>query len=108
MLLRKKWPAIRFSSMYRSAARDYEKQEDFLNAVAMLETTMPPEEAFGALQGMEKELGKKTPFRYGPRVIDLDLLLYGESVLPSPKEWLSSYSLPTTHYPLFVPHPRMH
>ena len=60
------------------------------------------------LRGIETKLKKSPPFKFGPRTIDLDLLLYGNKVIPSKGEWLRSYTLPATSYKLIVPHPRMH
>ena len=55
------------------------------------------------LQKIEHVLGKATPFPFGPRTIDLDLLLYGNLVISS-----SSYKLQATSYELVIPHPRLH
>jgi len=93
-LLLKTWPGTRFSSVYRSTAREYEEQEDFLNAVALIETMQNPEEVLRILVEIERALGKNLPFRFGPRTIDLDLLLYDNRVLESST--------------LILPHPRMH
>jgi 2-amino-4-hydroxy-6-hydroxymethyldihydropteridine diphosphokinase len=93
-LLRTYWPGIRFSSVYRTQAREFEEQPDFLNAVAMIETDQTPEEIHTGLAEIERKLGKAPPFRFGPRTIDLDLLLYGDLVLKEKT--------------LMIPHPRMH
>jgi len=92
--LAQKWPEIRFSALYSTAPREYEEQDTFINAVAYIETDDPPDEVANALNKIERNLGKKTPFRYGPRTIDLDLLLYGDEVISSDR--------------LTVPHPHMH
>ena len=60
------------------------------------------------LREIEAVLKKSPPFKFGPRTIDLDLLLYGDSIIPSKKEWMRNYKLPATSYKLMVPHPRMH
>lgn len=93
-LLRARWPAIRFSPVYRTTAREVTDQDDFLNAVAMLDTDEPPEAIAHHLRGIERTLKKAPPFKFGPRTIDLDLLLYGNQVIETPE--------------LTVPHPRMH
>jgi 2-amino-4-hydroxy-6-hydroxymethyldihydropteridine diphosphokinase len=93
-ILRETWPEIRFSSVYRTAPREREDQPEFLNAVAVVETDESPEEIFQTLQEIEHALGKAPPFRYGPRTIDLDLLLYGNRVQDA--------------LALTLPHPRMH
>ncbi|HVM17693.1 MAG TPA: 2-amino-4-hydroxy-6-hydroxymethyldihydropteridine diphosphokinase [Gaiellaceae bacterium] len=73
----------------------YEDQPRFLNAVAALETTLPPRELLDRLLAVERELGRtRGGPRFGPRTIDLDLLLHGDRVVDEPG--------------LTVPHPRLH
>jgi 2-amino-4-hydroxy-6-hydroxymethyldihydropteridine diphosphokinase len=72
----------------------YADQPRFLNAAAALETELEPRELLERLLAMERSLGRtRTGPRYGPRTIDLDLLLYGERVVDEPG--------------LRVPHPRL-
>ena len=74
----------------------YEDQPRFLNAAARVETTRSPRELLALLLQVERELGRvrgEGP-RYGPRTIDLDLLLYGGETIDEPG--------------LEVPHPRLH
>jgi 2-amino-4-hydroxy-6-hydroxymethyldihydropteridine diphosphokinase len=74
----------------------YENQPRFLNGAAALETELPPRKLLERLLAIEQQLGRirrDTP-RYGPRTIDLDLLLYGQETLAEPG--------------LTVPHPRLH
>jgi len=82
------------SSLYRSAPAGYADQPDFLNAVAKLETRLPPRELFAWLQQIERAHGRVRSFRDAPRTLDLDLLLYGAEQIDTPT--------------LTVPHPRMH
>lgn len=93
-LLKKKFPVTRFSSVYRTAPVGYADQVDFLNAVALVETSDSPETIIKSLQLIERVMKKETPFRYGPRTIDLDFLLYGSSSIQEPD--------------LVIPHPNMH
>jgi 2-amino-4-hydroxy-6-hydroxymethyldihydropteridine diphosphokinase len=92
--LRREFHAIRFSSVFRTEAREVKEQPDFLNAVALFETDLAPKDILRKLKTIEKQLGKAPPFRFGPRTIDLDLLLYDDMVLEDPS--------------LTLPHPRMH
>ncbi len=92
VLLRKEWLEVHFSSVYRTAAREVSDQPDFLNAIAHIQTTQNPQEVVPILQSIEKQLGKAPPFRFGPRTIDLDLLLYDNLVLNDE---------------IIIPHPRM-
>jgi 2-amino-4-hydroxy-6-hydroxymethyldihydropteridine diphosphokinase len=69
-------------------------QPRFLNGVVALETTLAARELLDLLLDVERELGRVRTERWGPRVIDLDLLLYGDETLDAPG--------------LRVPHPRLH
>ncbi len=74
---------------------DYLDQPRFLNAAAALDTTLSPRELLDALLEVERSLGRtREGPRFGPRTIDLDLLLYGDESLEKPG--------------LTVPHPRLH
>jgi 2-amino-4-hydroxy-6-hydroxymethyldihydropteridine diphosphokinase len=70
-------------------------QPRFLNAAALLETELPPRELLERLLAVERRLGRtRTGPRFGPRTIDLDLLVYGAEQIDEPG--------------LEVPHPRLH
>ncbi len=77
-LLRKKWKDIHFSSVWKTKALVHETQDDFLNAVAIIETKLSAENVYNELLEIEKKLKKEPLFHFGPRTIDLDLLLYGQ------------------------------
>lgn len=80
--------------MYRTAPQGLTEQEDFLNAVGKIETNDPPKIVKEKLSTIETALGKIITKRFGPRTIDLDILLYDELVQANPE--------------LTIPHPRMH
>jgi 2-amino-4-hydroxy-6-hydroxymethyldihydropteridine diphosphokinase len=82
------------SSLYRSAPVGVPAQPDFVNAVARVETGLPPGALLDALQAIERALGRERPFPGAPRTLDLDLLLYGSQRIATGR--------------LTVPHPRMH
>ena len=69
-------------------------QPPFLNGAAALETDFSPRELLDALLAVERELGRERRERWGPRTIDLDLLLYGDETIDEPG--------------LTIPHPRLH
>jgi len=70
-------------------------QPRFLNGAAVLETSLSPRELLDALLAVERELGRtREGARFGPRTVDLDLLLYGDAQLDEPG--------------LTLPHPRLH
>ncbi|HCK76266.1 MAG TPA: 2-amino-4-hydroxy-6-hydroxymethyldihydropteridine diphosphokinase [Gammaproteobacteria bacterium] len=83
------------SSLYRTAPIGITDQPDFLNAVARIVTVLDPETLLRTLLGIESALGRvRSEAQFGPRTIDLDLLLYGEVAM--------------TTSSLTLPHPRMH
>ena len=84
------------STSNRTAPVGYLDQPDFLNAAALLETTLPPLKLLEALLALEAEMGRDraTAPPKGPRIIDLDLILYDSVVLNTPT--------------LTLPHPAMH
>ena len=89
-------PAIEFaeaSSLYETAPVGKTDQPDFLNAVIALRTSLPPRDLLDALLHIENQMGRVRTLRWGPRVIDLDLLLYGDEQIQTPG--------------LTVPHPRL-
>jgi 2-amino-4-hydroxy-6-hydroxymethyldihydropteridine diphosphokinase len=66
------------SSLYRTKAWGVTEQADFYNAAALLETTLSPHALLAALQELETDLGRFATYRWGPRVIDLDILAYDD------------------------------
>lgn len=87
---------VRASRLYRSRAWGRTDQPDFINAVAMLETTLDARELLDAMLGIEHGAGRErhADERWGPRTLDLDLLLFGDAVIDEPG--------------LHVPHPHLH
>ena len=76
---------LRRSSLYRSAPLGGIEQPDFVNAVAAIETTLSPDRLLRALQGIERLRGREDAHvRWGPRVLDLDLLAFGSRVIDEP------------------------
>ncbi len=82
------------SSLYRSAPLGALDQDDFINAVAVIETEQAPQVLLMTMLDYEKNRGRKRIFAYAPRPIDLDLLLYDNAIIDEPD--------------LVIPHPRMH
>lgn len=87
---------LRASRLYRTPAWGRTEQPDFINAVALVETALPPRELLDALLVVERSFGRVRldGERWGPRTLDLDLLLYGDQVIDEPG--------------LRVPHPHLH
>ncbi len=87
--LKQRFPDVRFSACYRNRAFGFEGP-DFLNAVAAFATALPIAELLTMLRAIETESGRGAADpKWGPRAIDLDLLLYGEQVGSGP-----GYTLP--------------
>ncbi len=88
---------VRTSSLYSSAPRDLLDQPDFTNAVLELETELEPLDLLVALKRMELALGRDPQgVRFGPRVVDLDILVIDGRCVTDPA------------HDLIVPHPRLH
>ena len=76
---------VRCSSLYRSAPFGGIEQPDFVNAVAALLTTLEPAEFLAELQAIEKRQGRERDgARWGPRVLDLDLLVFAGQTVEQP------------------------
>ena len=72
---------IKVASIIRTAPYGGVEQSDFLNTVCSIETKLPPVELLKALKKIEHDMGRKPSVRWGPRLIDLDILLYNDLVL---------------------------
>lgn len=82
------------SSFYETEPIEYTRQPWFLNCAVMLETEKLPKPLLAAVLRIEREMGRKRTVAKGPRVIDIDILLFGSSIIDTPQ--------------LTVPHPAMH
>lgn len=69
------------SSIHQTEPWGYKDQPHFLNACCKIETEISPFNLLFQLKNIEKMMGRKEGIRYGPRIIDIDILLYGELVL---------------------------
>jgi len=84
----------RESSIYETEPVDYLEQAWFLNCVVEAETQLDPFALLHALRAIEAQMGSKKEIPKGPRLMDLDILLYGSETVATPE--------------LQIPHPRMH
>ena len=74
------------SALYRSAPMGPQDQPDYINAVARLDTRLAPDALLDALQAIEMRHGReRSGERWGPRTLDLDILLYGDQCIDSPR-----------------------
>ncbi len=73
----------KISSWIETDPVGYADQPKFINGAIEIKTSLSPVELLKALKQIEKEIGRKETFRWGPRIIDLDLLLYDSLTLKS-------------------------
>ena len=86
---------IALSPFYKTEPVDYIAQDWFVNAAFKLETTLEPLQLLDELKKIQRQAGRgKDPVRFGPRILDLDIIFYDELVIESEE--------------LIIPHPRMH
>jgi 2-amino-4-hydroxy-6-hydroxymethyldihydropteridine diphosphokinase len=83
------------SRFFRTAPVDYTDQDWFINAAVKIRTSMEPLVLLDKLVAIQQQMGRKADsVRFGPRVLDLDILLYDDRIIRTPR--------------LKIPHPRMH
>ncbi len=82
------------SSMYETEPWGFKDQPKFINMVIEVETELRPEELLMTLKGIEKKMGRKETIKWGPRIIDLDILFYNDKIINQDE--------------LKIPHPHMH
>ncbi len=92
-LLSRAGRVVKISSFYCTEPVGYREQEEFINAVAELETELSPRDLLTVCQTIENELGRVRLVRWGPRAVDLDILLYGSTIVKTPD--------------LLIPHPQL-
>ncbi|WP_392558966.1 2-amino-4-hydroxy-6-hydroxymethyldihydropteridine diphosphokinase [Orbus mooreae] len=96
---------LQVSPFYRSKPLGPQDQPDYLNAVLKIETTLLPLELLSAVQEIEKNLGRvRKSNRWGPRTLDLDILLYDDLILTSEILTIPHYDMKNREfvlYPLF-------
>ncbi|MBI2857376.1 MAG: 2-amino-4-hydroxy-6-hydroxymethyldihydropteridine diphosphokinase [Chloroflexi bacterium] len=84
---------LRVSALYETEPWGYSEQPRFLNAACVINTTLAPRDLLALAKDVERRLGRRPSFRYGPRAIDIDILLYDNRTITEPD--------------LVIPHPRM-
>lgn len=85
---------LRTSRVYQTAPWGYLDQSDFLNQALEAETDLTPLELLNYVKEIEKRMGRHTVIHYGPRLIDIDILFYGDEIIDLPQ--------------LSIPHPMLH
>ena len=87
---------VEHSAIYETEPWGYREQPAFLNCAVGVDTVLPPVELLTLCKAIEERLGRRPGRRFGPRVVDLDILLYGAQVV--------RLEMPD----LEIPHPRLH
>ena len=85
---------VAISSFYRTSPEGYMEQNEFINGVVEVATSLSPISLLTHLQHVERKLGKTRLFKWGPRIIDLDILFYKTKIIAFPF--------------LYIPHPLCH
>ena len=91
--LAERFGVLDVSTVYESDPWGVEDQPPFLNCVVKMETSLSPRDLLRELQHIERKIGRRHRFRWGPREIDIDILLYGGEMIREED--------------LEIPHPRM-
>ncbi|QTF07434.1 2-amino-4-hydroxy-6-hydroxymethyldihydropteridine diphosphokinase [Brenneria izadpanahii] len=93
---------VRCSSFYRSRPLGPQDQPDYLNAVAELETALGAEQLLDHTQAIEREQGRvRKAHRWGPRTLDLDILLFGNEVIDTPRLTVPHYDMKNREFMLY-------
>lgn len=92
--LKKKGTISKISSVYETEPVELENQPWFLNCVVLFQNSLSPHSLLSFTQKIEREMGRVRGERFGPRIIDIDILLYNDLILRNEN--------------LVIPHPRMH
>ena len=94
LLLKKGCLIIEVSSFYETAAWGMKNQPNFINQVIKIQTQLGPHELMGMLVTIEKDLGRIRQNKWGPRIIDLDILFFNDAIVEEDH--------------LTIPHPHLH
>jgi 2-amino-4-hydroxy-6-hydroxymethyldihydropteridine diphosphokinase len=86
-------PIIAASAVYETAPWGMEDQDGFLNQALKIETSHAPESLLAIILGIEESLGRRRSIKYGPRIIDIDIIFFNDAVIDRGK--------------LTIPHPEM-
>ena len=85
---------VAVSPLYETPPWGKTDQPPFLNAAALIETSLSARGVLDAILAVERKLGRERTERWGPRIVDIDILLFGDEAIDEPK--------------LQVPHPHLH
>lgn len=90
------------SPFYRSKPLGPQDQPDYLNAVVALDTLLPPEQLLDCTQAIEQNQGRvRKAERWGPRTLDLDMLIYGDQVINTERLTVPHYDMKNREFMLY-------
>jgi len=90
------------SSFYRSKPLGPQNQPDYLNAVVALDTALPADQLLDCTQAIEQNQGRvRKAERWGPRTLDLDILLYGDEVIDNERLTVPHYDMKNREFMLY-------
>ena len=93
---------IACSPLYRTKPLGPQNQPDYLNAVVALDTQLPPEQLLDHTQAIERNQGRvRKDERWGPRTLDLDMMLYGDLVIDTERLTVPHYGLKQREFMLY-------
>src|SRR5690349_22735984 len=91
---------IKQSSIYKTAAWGKTDQPDFYNQAVVLDTALSPHELLDTVLGIENVMGRKREEKWGARLIDIDILFYGEMVVTKPQLTIPHPGIPHRRFVL--------
>ncbi|MFD1006589.1 2-amino-4-hydroxy-6-hydroxymethyldihydropteridine diphosphokinase [Oceanisphaera ostreae] len=94
--------SLRHSALYQSQPMGPADQPPYINGVSMFDTSLAPLDLLDALQGIEQAQGRvRKDERWGPRTLDLDILLYGNLVIDDPRLTVPHYGMKQREFVLY-------
>lgn len=99
-IVREAGSVVTRSSVYRTAAWGVEDQPEFYNQVLEIRSPHSPEQLLDILLGIERSMGRRRLKKWGPRIIDIDILFYGDEIVGKPALTLPHPGIPTRRFTL--------
>ena len=100
LISREMGPVVRASGIYRTGAGGIEDQDDFLNQVVEITTTLEPASLIKKALEIEENMGRVRREKWGSRLIDIDILLYGDKVVAQPGVTIPHPGIPDRRFTL--------
>ena len=91
---------LRVSSLYKTEAWGLKEQNSFLNQAIFIKTGLAPLSLLNALKKIEKDTGRVETIKWGPRIIDIDILFYGDQIINLPELKIPHLHIPERRFTL--------